>query len=467
MSSSKLSNAFSAQAGLDHQARLLRLIDGCVSSWPFKGFADAHSFLEHALSELHRMGIQGAYAQACGVRALLALGQSLAQGDHVDLVGQALDLNVSPNDFAQLHLTFSHLGLAGQVWLEDEAELDVLDCLRLRQPLFNWQPGQGEVRSLMGSEDSSSVVVACDHLGVKGSFVSVEAHCSWLLEHQAWCESRSGVVKQVSTVADIQEFIAACCQGLLPESECKPMLSAVFEQVRVSAQIHHRFVRQADYALLDARVYECQQPLALCLSDSSVQAQSQAWRAIAGIESFILKGNAPLLNGAWSFKGGWQGRDESLCFAGQGSLELVLPVEQLELHFNVNVGGVWSQCTVRPTASLKMDCDIDFAVPDGQLQAGKPLWEESRSQALVIQCMSVLTVGGAVLNPCPPVLGELALTASLGIDPKTGELDMNISLSHSDLIMQTVSLAPALGSVQRFTPLVKARKLQQWSARHG
>ncbi len=467
MSNSDLSKAFATQADLDHQARLSHVVAASIQNWPFKGHSDEQSFLQYALVEVNRLGFRGAYAQACGVRALIVLNEPVTQADHIDLVGQALALGVPASEFVALHQTFAHLGQAGDVWLEEEAELDALHCLRLRESVFEWQPIHGKAHAMVGPQGSLLHLVACDSVGVKGTWVAVDEHVSWLRDYPAWCQTRSGALKKISTATDFQQFIATCCKARLPQREWTPTLSAVFEQMCFGGEIHGKFIKQADYALFDARVFECQQPLALRLSDATVQAQSELWQAVAGIDAFVLKGNTPLIHGALSFNGGWLYQDAKFHFECPGRIELFLPVEQLEFHFNMKIGDVWSQCVARPAAPLKIDCDVDVAVPDGQLQAGKPLWEESRSKPVVVQFMSVLTVGGAVLNADPPVLGELTLKASLNISPQTGELDVLVTLSHSDLVLQSMSVAPALGSVLRSTALCKGGQVQCWSARHG
>jgi hypothetical protein len=467
MINSKLSKAFATLAWLDHRARLAQVIDSSVRSWPFKGHADASSFLDHALTEMNRLGIRSAYAQACCVRALLVITESVEQPDLFGFVTQAMNLGVPSSEFTALHLVFAHLGQAGQVWLEELAEMDVLHCLRLRKPVFQLQSVQGGDCVFLDALDPSCNLVACDRTGMKGTLVPVGEQVSWLQDFPPWCQTRFGVVQQVLSVADFQQFVASCCRANLPESEWKPLRSPVFEQVRFGAEIHGRFIRQADYALFDAREFECQKSIALRLSDSTVQAQSAAWQAVSGIEGFALKGNAPLLDGALSLKGGWHHENAGFCFVCQGTFEVVLPVDQLVFHFHMNLGGVWSQCIAQLAAPLEMNSAIDIAVSEGQLQAGKPLWEVSRSQAIVVQLMPVLTVGGAVINASPIAFGELTLNACLNIDPQTGELDVHLALDQSDLVLHTMSLAPAFGCIMRQTHLGQRAQVQRWSIRHG
>lgn len=452
-----LKERFSALARADHLLRVSATLTDLDISHGYSQQTDFNTRLVACISALADQGLHGATEQtqalycvlteACCMTTLL---QTLQTNNSFDVclkqcVEQSPDSQNLQQNLYRIKQIFVGLGRFDEIWLA---------------PLNSTVSLPAAVNS---KADPSLLYLACTHDGVLNS-----DHLPPFSEDINHLCTESGFRHKVSGKFTPSALIQQVCLQALPRCETALSLQAVVAQCSFGEMRHNKFTVAHHVALLDARQLQFKfdrRPLECPASDKqALQSTWQSQRSLSEAQVLVQKS---LLDFAMQLTAAWEKVGHKFQFKVQGNASVEIQADAIQWHASLVHKGVRMYLTVQPEQNSQTQWCLSHAWDEGQLSFGEPFLIREHTVPVVVNCTTPLAVGQAVLSTPPGVAGYLTIRLQGHVNADTHCVDLELSLSHSELQYHWQFADALLGRSFGSSTLLTQAHIASWNVTHG
>lgn len=422
---------FNSQARVDHLHRMKVLLTALDFE---RGFSEKPDFIQSISNAVDLLDVQGvthAYSQACALLSLFAGKVSIQntscekdpQAWVLRCMQQALSAGVPAGAFHSLFESLSGLGRFDQPWPCAQVQINLMDLLAAVH--MNNQPAR----------------IQCDRTGSVGSDVSIVAD-----ELVNLFRTDSGFVHQVFGQFTPDLLIAQVCKDVLPESPLTINVDPVFERCEIGRQNAYGFCSLQRIELIDARIARVDfKQQKLSCSDDEKQRLESAWLESDLLSDFSLHIAKPWLSADLQCCGQWVTDQGVLGFFMRADMQLRAAADGLKWRASLTHNDVPVSLDIQAQRDIHIQWQHSEQKLPGQLPVGEPLWLAEYRVPLYVHVSSVIGVGKPVIRTTNHFAGELVFGLSVLVNPANRQLEVVLTVDHSELVCNWQSVDPLHG----------------------